>query len=118
LLARTTGGGTIQFTLSAGGETFANSSSWIVVRTDTGVVGTVAISAGGNGTASVTISGLPNSTAVALVAYVNKGAGSVKTKTLTDVTAVTITPEADNSVQLEKADIYRSYCSKRWLCFR
>jgi hypothetical protein len=101
----TTGGGTIQFTLSAGGETFANSSSWIVVRTDTGVVGTVAISAGGNGTASVTISGLPNSTAVALVAYVNKGAGSVKTKTLTDATA-TITPEADNSVQLEKADIY------------
>jgi hypothetical protein len=97
----------VQFNLhyQQAGETFANSSSWIVVRTDTGVVGTVAISAGGNGTASVTISGLPNSTAVALVAYVNKGAGSVKTKTLTDATA-TITPEADNSVQLEKADIY------------
>jgi hypothetical protein len=102
----TTGSGTIQFTLSAGGETFANSSNWIVVRTDTGVVGTVAISAGGNGTASVTISGLPNSTAVALVAYVNKGAGSVKTKTLTNATA-TITPEGNNDIQLTKADIYR-----------
>jgi hypothetical protein len=72
LLVQLLASGAIQFTLSAGGETFANSSSWIVVRTDTGVVGTVAISAGGNGTASVTISGLPNSTAVALVAYVNK----------------------------------------------
>ena len=102
----TTGGGTIQFTLSAGGETFANSSNWIVVRTDTGVVGTVAISAGGNGTASVTISGLPNSTAVALVAYVNKGAATVKTKTLTNATA-TITPEGNNDIQLTKADIYR-----------
>ena len=102
----TTGGGTIQFTLSAGGETFANSSNWIVVRTDTGVVGTVAISAGGNGTASVTISGLPNSTAVALSAYVNKSAATVKTKTLTNATA-TITPEGDNSVELTKADIYR-----------
>jgi hypothetical protein len=71
------------------GETFANSSNWIVVRTDTGVVGTVAISAGGNGTASVTLSGLPNSTAVALVAYVNKSAGSIKTKTLTNVATAT-----------------------------
>lgn len=102
----TTGTGTIQFTLSASGETFANSSSWIAARTDTGVVQTVAISSGGNGTASVTLSGLPNSTAVALVAYVNKGAATVKTKTLTNVTA-TITPEVDNSVQLQKADIYR-----------
>ena len=102
----TTGGGTIQFTLAAGGETFANSSNWVVVRTDTGVVGAVVISAGGNGTASVTISGLPNSTAVALAAYVNKGTASVKTKTLTNATA-TITPEGDNSVQLTKADIYR-----------
>jgi hypothetical protein len=102
----TTGSGTIQFTLSASGETFANSTNWILARTDTGVVQTVTISAGGNGSISVTLSGLPNSTAVALVAYVNKGAATVKTKTLTNA-AVTFTPEADNSVQLAKADIYR-----------
>tara|TARA_R110000868_G_scaffold382366_1_gene648935 strand:- start:10756 stop:14469 length:3714 start_codon:yes stop_codon:yes gene_type:complete len=102
----TTVSGTIQFTLAASGETFSNSSNWVVVRTDTGALGVVAISAGGNGTASVTLSGLPNSTAVALAAYVNKGLATVKTKTLTNATA-TITPEVDNSVELTKADIYR-----------
>ena len=97
------GSGNLTINLAAAGETFANSSNWIVVRTDTGAV--VSFAATSMGTASVTLSTLPTSTAVALAAYVNKSAGSIKTKTLTNV-ATTFTPEADDSIELTKADIY------------
>jgi hypothetical protein len=102
----TTGTGTIQFNLAASGETFANSANWILMTDSSGNEETINITAGGNGTASVTLGTLPTSSAVTLAGYVNKGAATVKTKTLTNRTA-TIAPEVDNSVQLERADIYR-----------
>ena len=102
----TNGSGVVQFNLSATGETFANSTQWLISKDTDGVHDTVAVSAGGNGTASVTLNGLGNSAAHTLIAYVNKGSATVKTKTLTNATA-TITPEGDNSVELTKADIYR-----------
>jgi hypothetical protein len=102
----TTGTGTIQFNLSAPGETFANSANWILMTDSSGNEETINITAGGNGTASVTLGTLPTSSAVTMAGYVNKGSATVKTKTLTNRTA-TIAPEGDNSVQLERADIYR-----------
>jgi hypothetical protein len=102
----TTGSGTIQFNLSAAGETFSNSSNWILTVDSSGVGQTINISAGGNGTASVTLSTLPTSSAVSLAAYVNKGSASVKTKTLTNRTA-TLTPDSSDTVNLQRADIYR-----------
>jgi hypothetical protein len=106
LIGTTTGSGTIQFNLAAPGETFANSSNWLLTVDSSGAEQTITITAGGNGTASVTLGTLPTSSAVSLAAYINKGTATVKTKTLTNRTA-TIAPEGDNSVQLERADIYR-----------
>ena len=106
LTGTTDGSGNIQFNLAASGETFANSSNWILMTDSSGNEETVSVTAGGNGTASVTLGTLPTSSAVTLAAYINKGSATVKTKTLTNRTA-TITPEADNSVELERADIYR-----------
>jgi hypothetical protein len=106
LTSTTTGSGTVQFNLAATGETFANSSNWILTVDSSGAQQSITITAGGNGTASVTLSSLPTSSAVSLAAYINKGAATVKTKTLTNRTA-TIAPEGDNSVQLERADIYK-----------
>lgn len=102
----TTGSGTIQFNLSATGETFSNSSNWILTVDSSGAEQAVTIAAGGNGTASVTLGTLPTNSAVSLAGYVNKGAGSVKTKTLTNRTA-TLTPDSSDNVSLQRADIYR-----------
>lgn len=102
----TTGSGTIQFNLSASGETFSNSSNWILTVDSSGSEQAITITSGGNGTASVTLGSLPTSSAISLASYVNKGAASVKTKTLTNRTA-TLTPGVDESISLERADIYR-----------
>jgi len=102
----TSGSATMQFTLSATGETFANSNDWLISTDSSGVHDTIAITAGGNGTAAVTLGTLAKSSAVTMVGYVNKGSATVKTKTLTNATA-TLTPESDDSVELAKADIYR-----------
>lgn len=106
LTGTTDGSGNIQFNLAASGETFANSSNWILMTDSSGNEETINVTAGGNGTASVTLGTLPTSSAVTLAAYINKGSATVKTKTLTNRTA-TITPEANNRVELERADIYR-----------
>lgn len=101
----TTAGGEIQFNLSATGETFANSSDWIVSRDSDGDHYGVSVSLGGVGTASTTIDGLPTSSAVTLLGYVNKGTSTVKTKTLTTATS-TLTPNGDATVDLAQADVY------------
>jgi hypothetical protein len=102
----TTGSGTIQFNLSATGETFANSSNWIATVDSSGLAQNIAITSGGNGTASVTLGSLPTSSAITMIAIVNKGASTVKTKTLTNV-KTTFTPAVDNTITLAKADGYR-----------
>jgi hypothetical protein len=98
----TTGSGTIQFNLSAPGETFANSSNWLMTVDSSGAEQSIGITAGGNGTASVTLGSLPTSSAVSLAAYVNKGSATVKTKTLTNRTA-TLLPDSDNTVSIRKS---------------
>ncbi len=102
----TSGSGTIQFNLSATGETFANSSNWIATLDSSGVSQNINITSGGNGSTSVTLGSLPTSSAITMIAIVNKSASTVKTKTLTNV-ATTFTPAVDNTISLAKADGYR-----------
>lgn len=93
-------------------ETWADTSDWIVVRNDTGAVVTPTFSATGGQT--IDLSGLNASTAHTAITYLDKAAsGQQKTKTLTasagtvgSPTAVTLTPEGDNSVILDQHDIF------------
>ena len=97
---------TLALSLSATGETFANSTNWLLSTDSSGVESAITVTAGGNGTTGVTLGTLQKSSAVSLLAYVNKGAATVKTKALTNRTA-TISPESDDTVQLERGDIFR-----------
>ena len=97
---------TLALSLSATGETFANSSNWLLSTDSSGVESPIVINSGGNGTTGVTLGSLQKSSDVSLLAYVNKGSATVKTKSLTNRTA-TISPEGDNTVQLERGDIFR-----------
>ena len=89
--ATTTAGGQASITLSTSGETFTNVSDWIV-GSDSSVLYPSTLydnpSIGGNGTQASTITGLPASQDVEILAYVNKGAPSIKTKTLATKTEV------------------------------
>ena len=101
--------GETTITLSGAGETFANTGDWIFANADSDVY-TGSVSVSGAGTASATITGLPASSSnLEILAYVNKGNGSVRTKTLTD-RSITATIDSDGNgtkfVPLGKADIF------------
>lgn len=104
--ATANGSGQASISLSASGETFTNVSDWII-GSDSSVIYPSADftnpSIGGNGTQSSTITGLRANGAVEILAYVNKGSPSIKTKTLT-----TITEQIAGSAQLalSKPDIF------------
>ena len=98
--------GQITINLTASGETFTNVSDWII-GTDSSVAYPSTLvdnpSIGGNGTDASTITGLRANGFVEILAYVNKGSPSIKTKTLT-----TITEQISGSAQLalSKPDIF------------
>ena len=100
------GSGQASISLSAGGETFTNTSDWII-GTDSAVLTPSTLfdnpTIGGNGTTSSTITGLPASQNVEILAYVNKSSPSIKTKTLTTKTEVLA---GGTSITLGKADIF------------
>lgn len=102
------GSGSLTLSLSATGETFVNTSQWIVTRNDTGaVVSPSGIT--GTGTQSTTISGLPNSTAVTVYLKVNKAQPSVRQKTLVETTfsgAVESDGTGTKFVNLHATDVY------------
>ena len=105
----TDGSGQATITLSSGGETFSNTGDWIYANADSDLY-TGSVSVSGAGTASATISGLPASSSnMEIMAYVNKGSASIKTKTLTS-RSITSTIDSDGNglkyVPLGKADIY------------
>ena len=100
------GQGTIA--VSAAGETFTNTGDWIAAKADSDVIS--GISATGAGAQSSTISGLPASTnGIEVLAYVNKAAGSIRTKTLTS-RSINATMDSDGAglkfLPLGKADIF------------
>ena len=102
------GSGSLTISLSATGETFTNTSQWIITRNDTGAVVT-GTSISGTGTNSVTITGLPNSQAVTIYLKVNKSQPSVRQKTLAETTfsgAVESDGTGTKFVNLHATDVY------------
>lgn len=100
-----TAGGSITISLSGSGETFANSGDWIVSSATGQIVNNFTFGSTPDGQISATINGLPNSTAIEVLAYVRKSTGTVRSKTLTETT-VTKTVNADGDIELGKTDIY------------
>ena len=99
------GGGSITISLSASGETFANSGDWIVSSATGQIVTNFTYASTPDGQISATLNNLPNSTSVEVLAYVKKANGTVRSKTLTETT-VTASVNSDGDVELGKADIY------------
>lgn len=102
------GAGSLTLSLSATGETFSNTAQWIVTTDSSGdVVSSPSIS--GAGTQSVTITGLPTSSAVTVYSKVNKAQPSVRQKTLIETTysgAVESDGTGTKFVNLHATDIY------------
>lgn len=104
----TDGSGQASLTLTATGETFANTNDWIIANADSAVASGFSVS--GAGTQSATISGGPiNSSDLEVLAYVNKAAASSRSKTLTETTVTSTLDSDGNGLQfldLGVADIY------------
>lgn len=94
--------GTGALTLTADGENFADTSGWIASKA--GVVVDTGFSADGAGTQTSNLTGFSEDGTYEVLTYVSKSAGSIRTKTLTEVTE-TITPDAAGNLNLTKADI-------------
>ena len=99
----TDGTGNASLSLSANGETFANVGDWFFAKADSDVF-TGTVSNTGAGAAAANLGGLPASSTIEILGYVNKGNATVRNKTLneTTVTASVINGE----VLLGKADIF------------
>jgi hypothetical protein len=86
-------GNNLSVTVPASGETFTDTNLWVMGAADSDIDTGVTIT--GAGTNTVSISGVaPNQTAYEVLAYVNKSAGVVRTKTLTE-RAQTFTTSTD-----------------------
>ena len=93
--------------LTVTGETWANTSDWIVTRNDTGVVITNA-TFGAAGTQSMTVANLPN-TALTIYAKVNKASPALRQKTLVETTVAAAIDSDGNGVKfipMGVADIF------------
>jgi len=106
--AAVNGSGEATITLSAGGETFANTTDWIVTSDVDGDV--LSPSINGSGTTSSTISGTGlTSGNISIAHYVNKASPTPRVKTLTEDTITTTIDSDGNGLEfldLGKADIY------------
>jgi len=106
--ATSNGSGQASISLSASGEKFTDIDNWIV-GTDSDVYLDAVVGSAATGSTSATLTGLPASQAVEILAYVNKGSASIKTKTL-EQRAITVSIDSDGLGQaflpLYKADIF------------
>jgi len=78
--------------LTASGEKFTNTDDWIISKQDSDVF--TGASVGLAGGSSITITGLPPSSTLEILAYVNKSEASVKQKTLANK-SITISVDSD-----------------------
>lgn len=101
----TNGAGQTTITVAGAGENFTNTGDWIFAKADSDIFeGSVSVT--GAGTQSATISGLPASASnMEILAYVNKGSGIVRTKTLT-TRSISTAVDGDGNLPLGKADIF------------
>lgn len=103
--------GSASLTLSASGETFANTNDWIVCADDSDVFSGATIT--GSGTTSATISGLGSASNIEVMTYVNKASGAVRSKTLNtgqEDTIAVVDWDSDGNgtifAELTKPDVY------------
>lgn len=100
----TNSSGNATISLTATGETFSDTSLWTMGAGDSAVDITASASGAGTQSANIINAGL-NQDPFEVLAYVNKSAGVVRSKTLTSRTQ-TITPDVDGNCTLDKADIF------------
>ena len=102
--------GQATLTLTATGETFSNTSDWIISVDSSGSIISDSVSISGAGTQAATLSSGPTSTNVEVIVKVNKANGSVRTKTLLETTVTGIV-ESDGAglkfMELEKPDLFK-----------
>ena len=95
--------------LTVTGETWTNTSDWIVTRNDTGAVVTGAAFTA-VGSQSMTVSSLPSGQAVTIYARVNKGSPAIRQKTLELDATVAAAVDSDGNgvkfVDMNASDIY------------
>ena len=95
--------------LSATGESFVNTGDWVVAKADSDIIPS-GLSFTASGGQSMTISGLPASSSIKVLAYVNKANASVKAKTLeTKVQNYMVESDGAGSkfINLRQADVYK-----------
>ena len=102
----TDGAGAVSLTLTASGETFANTSDWIAAPAGDDVLNTgLTFASSPVGQVAANITGLNPSTSYEFLVYVNKSIGAVRSKTKTETT-ITVAPDGDGNIPLGKADIF------------
>lgn len=88
------------------GETWADVNSWVVAVDSSGTNISSTVSITGSGSTTATISGIPvgNGATIQVVAYIDKSAGVVATKTMTETTRTASV--VGGVLDLRKADVY------------
>ena len=108
-LQTTDGSGNLTITLSAAGESFSSTGEWIVTKNSNGDVMAPTISGSGTQSAVLAFGGAHANSAMTIMAKVQKSAGQLRTKTLTELTVVKPF-ESDGSglkfVSLGRPDLY------------
>ena len=104
-VTQTSAAGAATISLTATGETFADTNDWVMAANSSAVVSPTVTGAGSQ-SASI-IGGPASSSGFEILAYVNKAAGIVRSKTLVTVSE-TITPDGTTgNVTLTHPDVYR-----------
>jgi hypothetical protein len=101
---QTNASGEATISLTATGETFSDTTLWTMGSADSDVDINVIVTGAGSQSANITNAALSQNP-YEVLAYVNKSAGIVRTKTITERTQ-TITPDGSGNCTLDKADIY------------
>ena len=101
----TSSGGAASISLTATGETFANVNDWIYAETNDDIILT-SVGNSGAGATAANLTGLPASTTVEILAYVNKASGTIRNKTLAETT-ITKPVDGNGNIQFEKPDIFK-----------
>lgn len=98
------GSGNATIALTASGESFSDINDWVIAGTNAAVDTNAAVAGSAAGAQSASISQAdPGS--IEVLAYVNKSAGVVRSKTLT-ARSQTITPDGSGNCTFDKADIF------------
>ena len=101
---QTNASGQATISLTATGETFSDTTLWTMGAADSDIDTGASVSGAGTQSANITGAAVSQNP-YEVLAYVNKSAGVVRSKTLTSRTQ-TITPDGDGNVTLDKPDIF------------